>query len=140
MGGIGGLESKRCTNRIRHSSELGDKCIASILMGDPAMAGDGFRESPESILNALVGERLIQLDECSRANYIGVQDVSELTCRLFSHEYGNRVVSRWGRHTFVKPALLLQARPGSGARWSSRSRVAAVAVLRRPPRFRGSVY
>ena len=55
-------------------------------MRDSAMVDDGFRESPERILNALVGERLIQLDECSRANHIGVQDNSEFTCRLFSHE------------------------------------------------------
>jgi hypothetical protein len=38
------------------------------------------------VLNALVGERFIQPDECRRADHIGVQDDSEFTCRLFSHE------------------------------------------------------
>ncbi len=65
---------------------INNKRIASNLMRDPAMAGNDFRDSSERILNALVSERLIQLNERGRADHIGVQDDSELTYRLFSHE------------------------------------------------------
>ena len=38
---------------------------------------DGPGKAVEGILNALVGKRLVALDECRRADHIGVQNDSE---------------------------------------------------------------
>jgi hypothetical protein len=82
---IGGLESQRGTDGIRRSSKFSNQCVASNLVSDPIMAGNGFGESSKRILNAVVSKCLIQLDERSGADNIGVQEDSKLT---FSHDKG----------------------------------------------------
>ena len=50
------------------------------------MSSNGFGESAERILNALMSKRLIPLDERSRANDVSVQKHGEFACRFFGHE------------------------------------------------------
>jgi hypothetical protein len=47
---------------------------------------DGPGEALEGIPNALMGKRLVALDECRRADHIGVQHDGELSRRVFCHE------------------------------------------------------
>jgi hypothetical protein len=69
---IGGLEIQRGSDGIRCPGELGNKRITSNLLGGSIMPSNGLRETIESVLYAFVSNRLIELDESSRANYICV--------------------------------------------------------------------
>jgi hypothetical protein len=46
---------------------------------------DGPGKAVEGILNALVGKRLVALDECRRADHIGVQNDGELSRLTLFH-------------------------------------------------------
>ena len=54
-------------------------------MGDATVSGDDPRESFKCVLNALVSEGLMELDERSRADHIGMQENSEFTCWFGAH-------------------------------------------------------
>ena len=47
---------------------------------------DALRQLTERVLNALVGKRLVALNQVSRADHIGVQDDRELADRLLSQD------------------------------------------------------
>ena len=43
-------------------------------MGDTAVGFNGFGEAPKAVLDALVGDRLIVLNERCRSDHIGVEN------------------------------------------------------------------
>jgi hypothetical protein len=43
-------------------------------MGDTAVRSNGFGEAPKAVLDALVGDRLIVLDERCRSDHIGMKN------------------------------------------------------------------
>ena len=54
-------------------------------MRDATMSGDGFRETSERILNALVSEGLIELHDRCGADHTGMYENSKFACWFFSH-------------------------------------------------------
>jgi hypothetical protein len=82
---IGGLEIQRGSDGIRCAGELGDKRITSNLLGGSIMLSNSLREALESILYALVSNRLIELNKRSRTDHISVQQNSEFAGWFLGH-------------------------------------------------------
>ena len=47
-------------------------------MGDAAVGFNGFGEAPKAVLDALVGDRLIVLNERCRSDHIGMENNDKL--------------------------------------------------------------
>jgi hypothetical protein len=80
------LKSNCGAHRVRGTLKFSEQSIATDLVDLPTVLPNRLGKALESVCNALVSPALVELDQHSRADHIGVEDDCERTCRLVSHK------------------------------------------------------
>ncbi len=76
------LERERRRHCIRRPCKIRHECIATDLVDDTPVGFDSLREATEGVDDALVGDRLVKMNERGRTNHVGVQDDGELARKV----------------------------------------------------------